>query len=213
MGVEDIKLYESVKTAKIDWQKVLERYKWPLGLGLIGLVLLITGFYYYLAATKEETKIEIIPAEEKEVTSIWVDIEGAIEKPGVYELPAESRLSDLLIRAGGLSAKADRVWLKKNINLAQKLADGIKIYLPWQGEVSQTSETGVNSAPQVAGMINQKTNINNASLSELDSLWGIGPIRAQAIISNRPYQTIEELKSKKILPSNIFEKVKDSICI
>jgi len=131
---------------------------------------------------------------------------GAVMQPGVYELPSASRLKDLLARAGGLSASADREWIEKNLNLAQKLEDAQKVYIPSQMETEG----------EVAGeetVVSGKININTASASELDTLWGIGEARAKAIIDNRPYSSVDELQTKKVIPSNVFERIKDEITV
>jgi len=141
---------------------------------------------------------------------IWVDLAGAVLKPGVYELPGDSRLKDLLAQAGGLGAEADRKWVEKNLNLAQKLVDAQKVYIPCQSETADVS-TGEVAGEQTA--ISKKININTASAAELDTLWGIGEARAKGIIDNRPYSSIDELLSKKIIPANVFEAIKDEITV
>jgi competence protein ComEA len=199
-----------VAAKKFDWGEFLEKNKWSVGIGLIGLALIITGLVNYFSV-KEETRVEIIPTEEEQASLIWADIEGGVEKPGIYQLPSDSRVNDLLIKAGGLSASADRDWVKKNINLAQKLSDGIKIYIPCQGEVDQAARASDEAGSIAGSSILTKININTASASELDSLWGIGEKRAADIITNRPYGSIEELQSKKIIPANVYERIKDQI--
>jgi len=102
----------------------------------MSLVFISLGIFLFLLNQQAAPEIEIL-TEEKEVgedRTIFVDLEGAVEKPGLYELPAGARINDLLIRAGGLSARADRDWVERNLNLAQKLADGVKIYIPRRGE-------------------------------------------------------------------------------
>ena len=195
-------------------QEFLDKYKWPIGLGLIGLTLVITGLYAHFSV-QEPTRVEIIPAEsEQDPAVVWVDIEGAVEKPGVYELPADSRINHLLILAGGLAAEADRDWVEKNVNLAQKLSDGSKLYIPRYQEPEQFAAENNSAGGQVAGsQAGNLININTASASELDTLWGIGEARAKEIIANRPYQAAEELQSKKIIPSNVFERIKDLISV
>lgn len=192
-----------------DWQDFWERNKVPIIFGLIGVFLVSVGILTTLIFYQQkEPDIEIISSEEKTGT-IWVDLAGAVMQPGAYELPNESRLKDLLARAGGLSALADREWIDKNLNLAQKLTDGTKIYIP---SVEQTTKGIEQSSGQVSG-VTTKININTASASELDSLWGIGEVRAKAIIDNRPYSSIDELLTKKIIPSNVFEKIKEEITV
>ncbi len=115
----------------------------------------------------------------------------------------------MLTIAGGLSADADREWAAKNINMAMKLVDGAKIYIP-KAEVS-TGE--VLSIKKQVLREAEKININSASESELDTLWGVGPATAKKIIDGRPYQKPEELLQKKIVKSNVWEAIKDKITV
>lgn len=202
---------ENLPKDQFNPEEIWERYKLPIVLGLVGLILVGIGTLSVLLLQQKETAIEILPVEEKISQTIFIDFQGAVEKPGVYELSADSRLNDLLILAGGLSATADRGWVERNLNLAQKLVDGAKIYIPQQGEEVKGQE-----GDKVAGssaVVTGKININTASASELDSLWGIGEARAKAIIDNRPYQLIEELLSRKIIPQNVYERIKDEIAV
>jgi len=203
----------------MDFSQILEKYKIQLGIGLGGLILLGLGVIFFRLNSANKPKIEIISSDSSQsAATIFVDIQGAVEKPGVYELPANSRINDLLIRAGGLSASADREWVSKNINLAQKLQDGIKIYIPNQKEVRQfggpaLSTTAGGEVAGVSGAIAGKININTASQAQLESLWGIGKKRAADIIANRPYQSIEELVTKAKIPKSVVEKIKEKITI
>ena len=197
---------------KFDFDKFLAKYKVAVGIGLVGLLLIGIGSLVYFKMFQPQEKIEII-SEEEVSQSIYCDIAGGVERPGMYELVSGSRVEDLLIKAGGLSAEADREWVERNLNRAQKLVDGAKIYIP---SVGQTTENIEQNSGQVVGSstnITAKININTASASELDTLWGIGTVRAQDIIDNRPYQSVGELQTKKIIPSNVYEKIKDQISV
>lgn len=192
---------------RFNWSELVNKYFWLIGLALIGLSAILLGVFSLFLPKKESVSLEIIPAEEETATSVWVDIEGAVEEPGVYQLTADSRVNDLLIIAGGLAAAADRDWVIKNLNLAQKLADGVKIYIPRTGEAVELSGN-------VAGLtIGSTINLNTASSSQLESLWGIGEKRAEDIINNRPYSSAEELLDKKILPENVYQRIKDQISV
>jgi competence protein ComEA len=167
---------------------------------------------------------------------IFVDIQGAVTNPGVYKLLNPARVSDALTQAGDTSIKADTLWLAKNLNRAQLLNDGDKLYIPFKGEVksmqiviptptilneqNQIGYIPASSAPKsesstqkenTTAQPNSKISINNASHAELDSLDGIGQVRAQKIIDNRPYTTLDELVQKKVLYKSTFEKIKDDI--
>ena len=144
-----------------------------------------------------------VSAEFKNKT-IVIDISGAVESPGVYAVPYDSRISNVLITAGGLSPKADRKYISRYINLAQRAVDGMKIYIPFENEISNNP---------VTQSINKSININIATALELDSLPGIGITTANKIISGRPYGDTSELVSKKILSASVYEKIKDKISI
>jgi competence protein ComEA len=181
-----------------------------VGIGLVGLLLIGLGSLIYFKMFQPQEKIEIISEEEGVGQPIFCDIAGGVEKPGMYQLVLGSRVEELLIKAGGLSAEADREWVERNFNRAQKLVDGAKIYIPEQSEAPRS----LGEEGQVSGSnITVKIDINTASASELDTLWGIGTVRAQDIIDNRPYQSVGELQTKKIIPSNVYEKIKDQISV
>ena len=189
--------------------------------GLLGLILILGGIFLTLKSSQSEDKIEIIPASSETNTNqkIKADIEGAVIRPGVYELNFGSRVNDLLIMAGGLSAEADREWVQMTLNLAQKLTDGMKIYVPDKKEAGSvkleagTGITEVGSGTVIGQQTSTKININTASATELDTLYGVGPVTAQKIIDNRPYQAIEDLINKKVVNKNVFEKIKSLITV
>lgn len=137
---------------------------------------------------------------------ILIDVEGAVLHPGVYTLLSEARVQDALKKSGGLASNADKIWVEKNLNLATKLTDGAKIYIPVLGEVL----SGVATS-SLAGSVGNMISINTASQVELDTLPGIGLITAEKIISNRPYGALEELVSKKVVSAKVFAGIKDSI--
>jgi len=185
-------------------QNLFSFYKIPLVFAFLAIFLL-GGAVIIWQSNKESAKITF-SEETKESTQIKADIEGAVVNPGVYQLSSSSRIQDLLILAGGLSAEADREWIAKNLNLAARLTDGGKVYIPKVGEstTSTTSTTGSGVS---------LISINNARASELESLPGIGPVTAQKIIAGRPYQTIEELLNRKIVSKSTFEKIKDQLTL
>ena len=95
--------------------------------------------------------------------------------------------------------------------MATKLADGAKIFIPSVGEaVNGGSALNSSSEGIIVGAL---ININTSSQSQLESLPGIGPVTAQKIIAGRPYGSIEELLSKKIVGSKVFGQIKDKIAV
>lgn len=200
-------------------ERFLFKNRWVIVSSLIGLVLVGFGFFFFRAGVFEGTKIEVLEATKGgnppaggPAGEVVVEISGAVEKPGVYKLLASERLERLLIEAGGLSIEADREWVEKNLNRAAKITDGQKIYIPSKGELGiRNNELGKTRPGSVAGTTYELLNINTASASELDGLPGIGAVRAQAIIDNRPYSSPEELLAKKVIPQSVYEKIKEKI--
>jgi competence protein ComEA len=193
-------------------------------IGLIGVVGLgIVGYGMWGVMGGERASVEIIrgkPSRSDLVGSendmqptrsdlIYVDIAGAVERPGVYKLPSGSRIGDALVMAGGLSAKADREWVAKTINLASEVKDGGKVYIPAISQISDSVSQKVGGSVSQSG----KVNINTASMGELDGLPEIGESRARAIIDNRPYGSIEEIVAKAKVPQSVYEAIKDSLSI
>jgi competence protein ComEA len=125
-----------------------------------------------------------------------------VRTPGVYKLVSDSRVSDAVTSAGGLTDEADT----KRINLAAKLVDGQKLYIGKLGEsVSQ------NIGGQIAGVSEGQININTSTQKELESLPGIGPVTAGKIIASRPYSDVGELLSRKVVGKSVYEKIRDLI--
>lgn len=193
----------------------ISKYKIPLALGLVGLVLLIGGLVSsgvvsktFIKSTKSAANFQKTTAAAP--TTIKVDVSGAVSNPGVYILDSQSRMEDAIRAAGGVTIEVDSEYLTKSINLAQRLSDGTKIYIPIAGD----SEVPVTSST-VAGVSAQQTiiNINNASLADLDKLSGVGPVTAQKIIDNRPYSGIEELLIKKAVSRSVYEKIKGQVSV
>lgn len=192
-----------------NWQKFWP-YRVPMLFFSFGIVFLFAAiFLFYKEKTSGQSVVISTPSNPSNSSNssvIKVDVSGAVVSPGVYELKSTSRIQDALIKAGGLAESADRDWTAKNLNLAQKLLDGTKIYIPGINEESNPSLPSVSSNPSVI-------NVNQATADQLDTLSGIGPATSQKIISGRPYETINDLLNKKIVGKSVFEKIKDKISV
>lgn len=188
--------------------QILSSYRLPLIIGFLGLMFLVYGLISFLGSKESGDPITIssVEGEATDVPQIVVDIAGAVVAPGVYRLADGARLQDALIAAGGFSADADRERISREFNLAAKLTDGGKIYVPGIGEGIKSIK-GTISIKGEEGLIN----INTASLKELDSLPGVGSVTAEKIVSGRPYTLVEDLQSKKIVSASVYEKIKDKI--
>lgn len=173
---------------------------------VMGLVLAMVGGVWWWKS-QQPVVVEILDGPEqssglRSASQILVDVQGEVIRPGVYFLATDARIKDAIAAAGGMSAKADRIWVARYVNLAQKVVDGAKIFIP-------AESAGRPNEKQNSNLIN----INTASQGELDDLTGIGETRAKAIIAGRPYGDINELVSKKIIPQSIFDKIKTELSI
>lgn len=194
-----------------------------LGISCLGVVLLFVGLIQFLGASRsneiEFQKGESVEAASTsaETTQIVIDVEGEVVKPGVYKLNSKSRIQDALMAAGGLGANANRIYVAKSVNLAAPLRDGMKIYIPAEGEaVSGISTVGSSTSVDSGGAVVSSSNvisINDASQASLESLPGVGPVTAGKIISARPYNSIDELLSKKVVGQSVFNKIKDLVSL
>jgi competence protein ComEA len=171
---------------------------------------------------------------------IWVDVAGAVRRPGLYSLPAGARVAAALERAGGARARANRA----AVNLAAKLADGQQVFVPMQGRGGgatpaagggtagaaagsavaapgvDASGAGVTAAgaggPAAGGAaIDARISLSNATQAQLEQLDGIGPALAQRIIQYRQqhggFRSIDELKDVSGIGDKRFDALKDSI--
>lgn len=146
---------------------------------------------------------------------ITIFISGEVKSPGVVELYSEDRLMDGVKKCGGVTDEADM----NRINLAMKISDEGHYIIPKIGEdienVNQTQN--LNDEKSEQNKENNKININNASLLELDSLPGVGEVTAQKIIDyreeNTKFKSIEEIKNVKGIGENKFNNLKDYISI
>ena len=158
--------------------------------------------------------------ENDNVIKIYIHITGEVKKPGVIELNSGDRVIDAIEKAGGETKQADL----SQVNLAYKVEDGQKIYIPnknekiteyiWSGNGNNNADSNLNNREQKEG---KKVNINTASQSELDGLPGIGPALAQRIIDfreeNGEFKSIEDIQNVKGIGEAKFEEIKENICV
>ncbi|HTI28843.1 MAG TPA: helix-hairpin-helix domain-containing protein [Methylomirabilota bacterium] len=136
-----------------------------------------------------------------------VDVEGAVLRPGVIELPGGSRVADAIQAAGGYSAEADLAAAAGRVNLAGELQDGQQIVVPIIG-----SAGGGGSATGGSGLVD----LNTASANELDALPGIGPATVEKIVAARteqPFSSLEEMVTRKVLTSSQVDKIRDLVTL
>ena len=193
---------------------MIDKYKVSIIFGLIGAILVGLGLLIpRLNLFKQEPVFESrAESQIQESLKIKVDIAGSVKKPDVYQLADGSRIEDAIDAAGGLSAKADKDWISKNLNLAQVIGDGTKIYIPRVDEFVVSSNTSGSSLGSTTNILG-KVNINSASSSDLDTIPRIGPVTAQKIIDGRPYSSVEDLINNKVLGPKTYEGLKDLVSV
>lgn len=171
-----------------------------------------------LATTEHITKA---PTPIKEL--IFVEISGAVKTPDVYRVPDGTRLYELIDKAGGLSEEADNEYIARNFNMSKLVADQEKIYIPTKSDIingifvepvhRELEYLEEDSSQSPVEQSDLSVSVNQATQDELEALPGVGPVSAQKIIDNRPYASIDELISKKVISSSTFEKIKELITL
>ncbi len=164
----------------------------------------LTGLSETVSA-EEEYSAEADPMEKSE-DQVVVHIAGEVFEPGVYALRAGARVVEAIQAAGGETNFADM----ERLNLARQLVDGEQIRVP------SILDTAENAVEETGSAVDGKVNINKADEATLESLTGIGPVKAQAIVEYRkvhPFSSIEEITSVSGIGEKTFEKIRDQITI
>lgn len=203
---------------------LLKIYKRVVLICLI-LSVILTFLIIYLYKSTSKSNIGDSYSEQK---YIYVDIAGAVKKPGVYSLKEGSLVSDAINEASGVLDNISFDWILKNLNLSEHVVDSQKIYIPFDYEIAYTTkeygqdfdidilnklvEEQLNTISEEdnknidSGTNPDLLNINFASQSELEALPGIGKTYAEKIISNRPYSSETELIEKTEIPQSTIDK-------
>ncbi len=172
---------------------------------------------------------------EKEVSkNILVDVKGEVNTPGVYELTVSNTVMDAINKAGGLTKISDT----SNINLSKKLEDEMVIIVYSKSEIEKMNEEEKIECPpcnnaciteedekakldeektETSNIQTGKVNINTADIETLQTLTGIGEVKAQAIIDyrnkNGGFKTLEDIKNVSGIGDSVYEKIKDNITL
>jgi competence protein ComEA len=146
--------------------------------------------------------------------TIVVSVEGAVATPGVYSLKGDARVQDALNAAGGPLPGADLAQL----NPAARLRDEERLLIPWSGieaAPSVVSSATQSAMPTVGG--SGLININTADADLLETLPGIGPVIAEAIVTyrqqNGPFRTVDELAEVKGISLNMVDDLRSLVTV
>lgn len=189
---------------------------------------------YSLKEPKEEKKevtIKKQAKEDKETVSqkVLIDVKGEVNTPGVYELTVDNTVIDAIKKAGGLTSQSDT----SNINLSKKLEDEMVIIVYSKEEIKEMNKE-IECPPcndvcvtkedekalleeETEEKITGKVNLNEADIEALQTLDGIGEVKAKAIIDyrdkNGPFKQIEDIKNVSGIGDSVYEKIKDNITV
>lgn len=166
------------------------------------LVAAISGGVTFLVRRSAPPGVEVLIPTPTPTEETRAYISGAVGSPGVYTVPAEGRLADLIELAGGAVEGADL----DAVNLAQRVRDQDHFHIPRIGEVTPLAQPDPG-----------RIDINTASLEQLDTLPGIGEVKAKAIVYyrelNGPFETIDELMNVEGIGPATYEKLCDLITV
>ena len=200
---------------------------------IIAIIILVAlGVSYVWSLDNKEVSAENVEITKTDVTNVtskvYVDIKGSVKKPGVYQVPADSIVWDIVNLSGGFTKNA----YTKNINLSQKVKDEMVIYVFSKNEMSKMNNTVKTDTACTTNVINYDNcitteknatetstslvNINTASKEELMTVSGIGASKADSIIAYRiktPFSKIEDIMNVSGIGESLFDKIKKYITV
>jgi competence protein ComEA len=151
------------------------------------------------------------------VAEVVVHVAGAVARPGVLRVPAGGRVIDAVDAAGGLTLDADAA----RVNLAAKLSDGQRVFVPRAGEAPPaevgSAAAGASGSGGSSGDSGAPVDLNTADARELESLPGVGPATAAAIIEHRtqrgPFRSVDDLRSVRGIGDAKFAQLRSRITV
>lgn len=212
--------FMQVKRWLMEYKKVLS----IIGGVLAVIVIILVGRGMMASPTKEKVMVTnaVTTTRVEETTTMmpqncYVDIKGEVLRPGVYEFSCESRIQEVIKKAGGFTEEADET----KINLAQKITDQMQIIVPnvqskQEGSVTEeNSGKGSSTNPNVSNSKQGTININTATLEELQTIKGIGKKKAEAILQYRKehgaFRTKEDLLQVKGIGKKALEAIESQV--
>ena len=212
--------FMQVKRWLMEYKKILS----IIGGVLAVIVIILVGRRMMASPTKEKVMVTnaVNTTRVEEATTMmpqncYVDIKGEVLRPGVYEFSCESRIQEVIKKAGGFTEEADET----KINLAQKISDQMQIIVP---NLHSKQEGGVTEGNSEKGNLSNTTpsnskqgtvNINTATLEELQTIKGIGKKKAEAILQYRKehgsFRTKEDLLQVKGIGKKALEAIESQV--
>jgi competence protein ComEA len=176
-----------------------------LGIGALALIILLAGIVLFFQGRPDATPVVREVVEEGPREKLKVHVAGAVARPGVYEFPEGKRIIDAIEEAGGTLPDAQ----PETLNLAAKLADGQKVFVPKKGEVIPTSAFTPG--------VENKVPLNSATAGQLNELPGIGEVLANRIVEWRQaharFSKLEDLMQVEGIGAKKYEQLRDKITL
>ena len=157
------------------------------------------------------------------VAPVVVEVGGAVARPGVYRLPAGSRVADSIAAAGGFGSRVDVEAADRALNLAALVRDGDEIHVPARGEAPASAVAGGGSDSGGAGGATGGgatggglIDLNRATAEQLDTLPGVGPATVAKIIAareERPFTSLEDAGSRKVVGAATLAKIRALVTV
>jgi competence protein ComEA len=169
--------------------------------------------YALMSALDNRAAPEIVIEPAATPEALMVAVAGAVGKPGVYRLPPDARLANVVDVAGGLTADADL----SALNLARRVTDGDKIVIPSLAPAGPTAIANQETTAEPAETGGAALDLNAASAEELDALPGIGPVLAQRIVDDRtqngPFATVDDLARVQGISPRMVETLRPLVTV
>jgi competence protein ComEA len=197
-----------------------------IGIAALLVVALVAGFIWYRLGAEDAgespparrtpaaaTATGGTDAGAKKGGRVTVHVAGAVAKPGVYDLDASARVIDAIEAAGGGVPEADL----NRLNLAAKVNDGQRVLVQRVGEATPAAPGTPGAGGNGSGDPSALINVNTATPAELETLPGIGPTLAEAIIAERErrggFRSVNELRDVRGIGEKRFADLKDRVTV
>ena len=195
--------------AQVSWRLPAGRLKVVVALVVAAGVLLSWWLLSARPRTSEPEAVHLAAQTERSLggstRALVIDVEGKVKRPGIVTLPRGSRVHHAIARAGGVVEGADT----SSLNLARVLADGEQVV------VGAGVAGGPGGGPVGGAPVGGRVSLNSATVEQLDTLPGVGPVTAQAIVAYRTahggFQRVEDLLDVKGIGEQTLADLKDQV--